>query len=213
MKIDVSKILNLLLAASLLILIIKISINGTPTKSSNVKDTMENQTLKIIHQRKSVRHYKDKKVSKKQLETLVKAGMAAPTAMNKQPWTFVVVNKRENLDSLVSYIPSKKMLKTASAAIVVCGDMNQAIEGPGQAYWIQDCSAATENILLAAESMDLGAVWLGIYPTEKNVNAVKECLNLPDHVTPLCVVSVGYPLGDEKPKDKWKPEKLHWEKW
>ncbi len=210
MKVSVSQILNLLLAVSLLILIIKM--NNKPTVN-NEQTVEENQTLKIIHQRKSVRHYTEQKVSKEQLETLVKAGMAAPTAMNKQPWTFVVVKDRQNLDSLASYLPTKKMLTTASAAIVVCGDMNQALKGEGQPYWIQDCSAATQNILLAAESMGLGAVWLGIYPSEKNVNAVSECLDLPAHVTPLCVISIGYPVGDEKPKDKWKPEKLHWEKW
>ncbi len=94
MKINISKVLNLLLAASLLILIVKISVNGAPVESTKIKDTTENQTLKTIHERKSVRHYTDKKVSREQLEILVKAGMAAPTAMNKQPWNFVVVNKR-----------------------------------------------------------------------------------------------------------------------
>ncbi len=210
MKVSVSQILNLLLAVCLLILIIKM--NNVPTVK-NEKSVEENQTLKTIHQRKSVRHYTDQQVTKEQLEILVKAGMAAPTAMNKQPWTFVVVHDQQHMDTLASYLPTKKMLNSASAAIVVCGDMNQALEGVGQEYWIQDCSAATQNILLAAESMGLGAVWLGIYPSEKYVNAVSECLKLPEHVTALCVLSIGYPVGDEKPKDKWKPEKLHWEKW
>ncbi|MCL3780679.1 nitroreductase family protein [Prolixibacteraceae bacterium JC049] len=172
-----------------------------------------NNTLEIIHQRKSVRAYTDQQVSKTQLETLIKAGMAAPTAVNKQPWAFISIDDRTTLDSLGNGLPYAKMLKKATAAIVVCGDLSKALEGWEQEFWIQDCSNASQNILLAAESMGLGAVWTAAYPAEDRMATVKSILNLPDHIIPLNVIPIGYPTGIEKPKDKWKPENLHWNKW
>jgi flavin reductase (DIM6/NTAB) family NADH-FMN oxidoreductase RutF len=123
-----------------------------------------NETLKVIHNRKSVRHFTDQAVSKEQLELLLRAGMAAPTAVNRQPWAFYVVTKRETLDALGEQLPYAKMLLQAQAAIVVCGDMEKAGNLKEQAYWVQDCSAATQNILLAAESIGLGAVWTAAFP-------------------------------------------------
>ncbi|MFV0553871.1 MAG: flavin reductase [Mangrovibacterium sp.] len=172
--------------------------------------TYESATIGIIHERKSVRNFTDRQVSKEQLETLARAGMAAPTAVNKQPWAFVAINERAMLDKLCTALPRAKMLEAATAAMVVCGDMNKALEGKGQEYWIQDCSAATQNILLAAESLGLGAVWTGVYPMEDRVQAVKDILNMPEHLTPLCVIPIGYPTGVDQPKDKWKPENLIW---
>jgi flavin reductase (DIM6/NTAB) family NADH-FMN oxidoreductase RutF len=116
-----------------------------------------NETLKVIHSRKSVRHFTDQAVSKEQIELLLQAGMAAPTAVNRQPWAFYVVTRRETLDSLSEQLPYAKMLSQAQAAIVVCGDMEKAGNLKDKAYWVQDCSAATQNILLAAESIGLGS--------------------------------------------------------
>ncbi|GAF05889.1 nitroreductase family protein [Saccharicrinis fermentans] len=177
-----------------------------------MKDLGSN-TLEIIHKRKSVRNYTDKEVSKTQLETLVKAGMAAPTAVNKQPWAFIVVNDRAALDELGDHLPYAKMAKKASAAIVVCGDLTKALEGWEQEFWIQDCSAASQNILLAAEALGLGAVWTAAYPAKDRMATVRRVLGLPKHIIPLNVIPIGYPKGIEKPKDKWRPENLHWGKW
>lgn len=170
-------------------------------------------TLKIIHQRKSVRDYTAKEVSKEQLETLVKAGMAAPTARNLQPWAFVVITERAVLDEMANQLPYCKMLLKAPAAIVVCGDLQKAATDVDQHFWVQDCSAATQNILLAAESVGLGAVWTAAFPYQDRMDIVIKALDLPEHVLPLNVIPIGYPATNEQPKDKWNPENLHWEKW
>ncbi len=172
-----------------------------------------NSTLATIYNRKSVRHYTDRKVTKEQITALVKAGMAAPSAVDKRPWAFVAVSERSMLDSLAAVLPYAKMLKQASAAIVVCGDMDKALKGNEQAYWVQDCSAASQNILLAAESMGLGAVWTGVHPIKEREDDVKKVLNAPESIVPLNVIVVGYPTGQEKPKDKWDESNVHWEKW
>lgn len=172
-----------------------------------------NDTLRVIQQRKSVRTYTDQPVSREQLMTLVKAAMAAPTAVNKQPWAFVVVTEREGLNKLAEVMPYAKMTAQAQAGIVVCGDLSLALPGDAQAYWIQDCSAATENLLLAAESMGLGAVWTGAYPIEERVQSLRKLLNLPETIVPLALIPIGYPDGRDQPKDKYKPDRIHWEKW
>lgn len=170
-----------------------------------------NETLKVIHSRKSVRHFTNQAVSKEQIELLLRAGMAAPTAVNRQPWAFYVVTRRETLDSLSEQLPYAKMLSQAQAAIVVCGDMEKAGNLKDKAYWVQDCSAATQNILLAAESIGLGAVWTAVFPYDDRSRVVMETLNLPDHFIPLNVIPIGYPTGEDKPKDKWNPENVFWQ--
>lgn len=166
-----------------------------------------------IMTRTSVRQFTGQAVGRDTLETLVKAGMAAPTAVNAQPWAFVVVTEREVLDSLDAVHPYSH-LKNAGAAIIVCGDMEKALEGVNQAYWIQDCSAATENILLAAHAYGLGAVWCGVYPNPERIPSVKRVLGLPDAIMPLNVVTIGYPENpDQQPKDKWNPERVHFNRW
>ena len=145
-----------------------------------------------IFERKSVRSFEDKTVSKDTLELLVKAGMAAPSAM---------------MDSLNARLPYAKMLKEAAAAIVVLG--NPEISK----LWMYDCSACTQNVLLAAESLGLGAVWTAAFPYDDRVNAIKEVYEIPDPWLPLALIPVGYPKGDHQPKDKWDPAKVHYEIW
>ncbi len=167
--------------------------------------------LDNIAQRKSVRHFVEgKEVSKADLETLVKAGMAAPTARNSQPWEFYIVSTPEAKRELEAGLPYAKMLTQASAAIVVCGNAEYMLDGEGREYWVQDCSAATQNILLAAEAMGLGAVWTGVYPVRERVEVVRQALSLPTTHVPLCVIPVGYPTGDDQPKDKFKADRIHW---
>ncbi|MFO7863581.1 MAG: nitroreductase family protein [Salinivirgaceae bacterium] len=170
-----------------------------------------NEALDVIHSRKSVRHFTDQPVSKQQIETILRAGMAAPTAVNRQPWVFYVVTERATLDSLGEKLPYAKMLFQAQAAIVVCGDMEKAGNLKEKGYWVQDCSAATENILLAVESIGLGAVWTASYPYDDRTKAVIKELNLPEKHVPLNVIPIGYPTGEDVPKDKWKPENIIWQ--
>ena len=210
---NTSKLLNILLATALLVVVVVTTMRDTKnsaTESQGDRTVPAGDTLAIIHQRKSVRKYTDQPVMTEQLETLAKAGMAAPTAMNKQPWAMVAITDRKVLDKLAEQLPYGKMLAQAPAAMAICGNMNKALENAGRAYWVQDCSAATENVLLAAEAMGLGAVWLGVHPIEAQVKEVSETLNLPAHLVPLNVISIGYPTGVEKPKNKWKPENLLW---
>lgn len=164
-----------------------------------------------IMTRSSVRDYTDTPISEATIDTLLRAGMAAPTARNSQPWRFIVINERAILDSLAhgNWRPAAK----AQAAIVVCGDMAGQLPGEGKDYWVQDCSAATENILLAAHAVGLGAVWCGCYPISERVELVSNLMAMPDSIIPLSVVMLGYPNGPQTPKEKYKAENVHYNKW
>ncbi len=208
------KLSKLFLSVAITALLANSSYAQEASKPTNEgKDlTALNETIKTIHQRKSVRNYIDKEVSKEQLEAIVRAGMAAPTAINAQPWQFLVVTDKELKAKYAEGNRQADMINKCSALIVVCGDMTIGNER-SRAYWDQDCSAATENILLAAESLGLGAVWTGVFPGEERIKIVKERFGLPENIIPLCVILVGYPEGTDQPKDKWKPERLHWNKY
>jgi nitroreductase len=171
-----------------------------------------NDVLTCIFERSSVRQYTLQPVDRETVELLVKAAMAAPTAKNRQPWTFIAITQKETLNLLAEGLPYAKMVKDAPCAIVVCGDMSKTKE-EDRDKWVVDCSAATENLLLAAQSLGLGAVWTGVYPDTSRVELVRTCLDLPEYVIPLNVIPVGYPLGESKPRDKFKPERLMWERW
>ena len=159
-----------------------------------------------IMTRTSIRQYTDETVSKADIETMLRAGMAAPTAVNRQPWHFVAVTDKAKLAELAGRRGG--MIRQAGVAIVVCGNMDKAMQGPGQAFWVQDCSAATENILLAANAIGLGAVWTGCYPMDDRVAEVSKTLKLPETIVPLCVIAIGHPAEQPAPKDKWKPENV-----
>lgn len=166
--------------------------------------------LEIIHSRKSVRSYTDEAVTAGQVETILKAAMAAPSGMNLQPWRFVVVTEQATKDILASGF--NKMIAKAPVVIVVCGKTTNKMGGENR-NWTADCAAATENLLLAAEALGLGAVWTACYPYDERMNPAIEALQLPDNVKPYCIVPVGHPAGNDKPKDKWKPDNIHYEKW
>ena len=165
-----------------------------------------------IMTRTSVRRFDGRQISKDTLEQIVRCGMAAPTAMNRQPWAFVVVTEREILDSLNAVHPWAN-LATATAAIIVCGDYEKKLDGLGGEYWVQDCSAASENILLAAHAFGLGAVWCGVYPNPERIPGVKRVLGLPGQIMPLNIIALGYPDGPVEPKDKWNPDAVHYQTW
>ena len=172
-----------------------------------------NSAIDNIMTRTSIRAYEPKKVEEVKVEQMLRAAMAAPTAINKQPWDFVVVDDPEILKELADSLPNARMVAGAPLAIVVCGNMQKAIEGEGRDNWIVDASAATENLLLAAHSLGLGAVWTGVYPSEHRMAVVSGVLGLPSYVKPLSLVPVGYPAEAPQPKDKWKPENVHSNGW
>lgn len=185
---------------------------------SKAQDNGSNPVIETIMNRKSVRSYTSQKVSHDQVMTLLRAAMAAPSGRNMQPWRFVVVDNPDTLKILADSLPYAKMLKEASVAIVVCGEMNFVNHRNNDQLepnknWTADCAAATENLLIAVESMGLGAVWTASWPYEERYSAVSRTLGIPDGVMPYCVVPIGYPAGENKPKDKWKPENVHFNKW
>lgn len=167
----------------------------------------QNPTLETIFSRKSVRTYTDQPVSVDDLMLLVKAGMAAPTGMNRQPWEFFIIQDKELMASLADKIPYARMLKEAQAAIVVMGNPEKSI------YWYLDCSAAAQNILLAAESIGLGAVWTAGYPFEDRMETISKAIGIPKPFLPLCLIPIGYPKGEQTPKNKWDESKVHLNKW
>ena len=173
---------------------------------------MAKNFLETILTRCSVRHFTGKSVSEDNLEKILRAGMSAPSAVNTQPWAFIVVTKRNLLDLLCDSLPYAKMLDKAGAAVVVCGVPDKDKDYASK-FWTMDCCAATENILLAVHSLGLGAVWTAVYPDEKKINAVREILKIPREIVPLNVIPVGVPVGDEKVKDKFKKENIHREIW
>jgi len=170
----------------------------------------QQSALDNIFARKSVRSYTDEPVSPEQVETILKAAMAAPSGMNMQPWRFVVVTNQKVKDKLA--VGFNKMIAKAPVVIIVCGKTTNKLGAPNK-NWTADCAASTENLLLAVEALGLGAVWTACYPYEDRMNPTVEALGLPENVSPYCIVPIGHPAGNDKPKDKWNPENIHYEKW
>lgn len=168
------------------------------------------EAMETILGRRSVRKYSDTPVTDAQVKRLLEAAMAAPSAHNKQPWHFIVVRDRNTLLEVPKFHNYSKMLEQAALAIVVCGDLE--IEG-GTGFWVQDCSAATENILLAAKAAGLGAVWLGVYPNEALVKGLRGLLGIPERIVPLCIISVGHPLEEKPPGNRYRDDRVHTGKW
>lgn len=170
--------------------------------------TKKDAALSVIYNRKSVRSFiKDRPVSDEDVQALIKAGMSAPSGKDTRPWEFVIINDRAILDKMAEELPTAKMLSQAPMAIVVCGDTIRS------SYWYLDCSAATENILLAAEAMDLGGVWTAAYPYRDRMATVIKHTNMPAQVLPLVVIPIGYPMGNHSVKDKYDEKKIHMNKW
>lgn len=180
--------------------------------SNNTESSALDAVLENIHARKSVRQYTAEPVSDEHIEIMLKAAMAAPTAVNYQPWRFVVISEREQLDAMAEVLPFARMLKQAPLAIVVCGETTW-MGGNENPFWQQDCSAAAQNLLLAAEALGLGAVWTGVYPDLERAAQLSAFLGLPSNVQPLCAIPIGHHDGTTQPKDKWKPENIHYGKW
>lgn len=206
-----SVVLNIVLAIVVVVLSVRLASDKvTVDKSADAQQSVnaEQAVLDNIATRTSIRDYEARPVEKEKIEKMLRAAMAAPTAMNEQPWHFVVVDQRNVLDALAGANPYAKMLKKAPLAIVVCGNTDKMIEGGGRDFWIQDASAATENLLLAAHAMGLGAVWTGAYPSEERCISISKVLSLSDNLIPLNMIVVGYPAEQPQPKQKFKEENI-----
>jgi len=168
------------------------------------------EILNGILSRRSIRKYTDEVIPQEKMEELLRYGMYAPSARNCQPWHFVLMNDRELFPKIEAFHPHTKMLKHAQWGIAVCGD-DELAHTPE--YWPVDCSAATQNILLAAHAMGYGAVWLGIYPRPERIAAMKELLSLPPHVHAFSIVAVGCPAQEVALPERFHPERIHLNKW
>lgn len=166
--------------------------------------------LEVIYTRRSVRDFKPDSVSKEDMMDLLKAGMQAPSAKNEQPWHFVVINDLNLLHAIPEFHPYSKMLFQAPLAILVCSD--RSLEKK-RTSWLMDCSAATQNILLAAHAKGLGAVWLGIFPDSERVFGMQNLLNLPETVRPVSLVAVGHPASRPQPENRFNEDRIHYNHW
>lgn len=169
------------------------------------------EAMEAILSRRSIRHYTAEPVPEEMIQELLKAAMSAPSAHNRQPWHFVIITDRKILDEIRQVHPYASMLQEAQVVILVCGDL-QLDQGSG--FWVQDCAAATENILLAANAKGLGAVWVGIYPVEEtSASLIRKLIGLPEHIVPLSLVPMGYPVEKKPPANRSNPDRIHRNRW
>ncbi len=166
--------------------------------------------MKNILKRKSVRKYTDLDIQPDIIKKILEAAMAAPSAGNQQPWHFIVMNQRELLDAVPEFHQYAKMIKQAPCAILVCGDLKLEKH---KDFWVQDCSAATQNILLAVNSLGLGSVWLGIYPREQRVEGLKKLLKLPEEIIPFSLIPIGGTDEEMNESTRYNPERIHYNGW
>jgi nitroreductase len=166
--------------------------------------------LDALMTRRSIRQYLPKPLTDHEIDVLLRAAMAAPSAGNQQPWRFVLVTEFARLAELSQATPYSKMIAAAPLAIAVCGD-TAAQKHPG--YWVQDCSAAVQNMLVAAQAIGLGGVWIGVHPVAEREDAVRRICGIPDEIVPLALVAVGYPAEVKPPADRYEPSYVHHESW
>ena len=180
-------------------------------EKSQVKTDNGQAAIENIMTRTSIRQFKAQPVEQDKVDILLKAAMAAPTALNLQPWHFIVINDKETIALL-----SGKQPTSAPLMIAVCGDTDKTMLPDGSTklpdFWVEDVSAATENLLLAAHALGLGAVWTGVYPAMDRTAEVANVLNCPQNIVPLAVVRVGYPDESPEPKNKFKEENISYNK-
>ncbi len=169
-----------------------------------------NPVIKAIIERRSIRRYSGKPVEKSEIKLLLKTAMYAPSARNQQPWHFIVIDDRTLLGRIMEVHPYASMLSGAVAAILVCGDETLELS---KGYWAIDCAAATQNMLLAAHALGLGAVWLGVYPRQERQDSIRKIFDLPAHVHPFSLVSLGYPGEEKGVPDRFKEERVRWNQW
>ncbi|MBN1180680.1 MAG: nitroreductase family protein [Bacteroidales bacterium] len=167
--------------------------------------------FETIITRRSIRKYTHDEISKETIDKLLKAAMYAPSAVNKQPWHFIIIDNKSIFEKIMEVHPHAKMLNEAALAIIICGDTKLA-HGDG-IYWPVDCAAATENMLLAAHGLGLGAVWLGVYPREERISGIEKLFKLPANIKPFSIISLGYPAETKEQPDRFIKERIHYNKW
>ena len=170
---------------------------------------MEN-VIETIYKRRSIRNYLDKPVEREIIITLLKAATSAPTAINCQPWEFIVVDGSKLLQLKNEF---KFARYNAPNAIIVCGNMQLARKGIEQEFWIQDCSAVVQNILIAATSLRLGSIWIGIYPIVNRIKLLRKMFNMPEYVVPLNIVYIGYPAEEKEPRTRYNEKRVYWQEY
>jgi nitroreductase len=168
------------------------------------------EAMEAILTRRSVRKYTDENISDELILELIEAAACAPSAGNQQPWQFIIIDDRKLIDKIPDFHPHSKMLFDAQKTILVCGDLTLE---KNKGFWVQDCSSATENILIAARAKGLGSCWLGVYPREDRVNGFRKMFNLPKKVIPFSLISLGYTEVKQSKIDRYKSERIHRNKW
>ena len=168
------------------------------------------ELLEVIKTRRSIRQFQDRLVPEDHVNRIIEAAMMAPSAGNQQPWHFVVITDRSKLDAIPSFHPHSKMVLQAPVAILICGD---PAGKPWPDFWVQDCSAAAQNALLAARDLGLGTVWAGIYPVPDRMAGFRSLLAIPEHIYPFALIPIGWPAGDFQTADRFKPELIHRQTW
>jgi nitroreductase len=166
--------------------------------------------MNIIRRRRSIRRYTKEEVLDNVIKKLLEAGMCAPSAGNQQPWQFIVVTEKDLLNKMSGTHLHAEMVKQAAVAILVCGDLSREIH---KGYWMIDCAAATENMLLEVVKQNLGAVWIGIYPREDRVKYMKNLFKLPKNIIPFATISIGHPDEEKDPHNIYDGERVHFNKW
>lgn len=166
--------------------------------------------MDALFKRRSIRAYKSTPVSQENIEYILRAAMAAPSAGNQQPWHFIIIDDRSLLDQVPEVHPYAMMCRQSPAAILVCADPSLEKH---KGYWVQDCSAAVQNILIAATEKGLGSVWLGVYPREERMEGLKKLLRIPEEIIPFALIALGYPAEKKEPADRYNQERLHKNAW
>jgi len=170
----------------------------------------KSKALDVILSRRSIRSFENKPLNDAIFEHLFKAAMAAPSAHNQQPWEFIIIDDRKLLDEIPTFHPYSKMLLGAPAAILVCAKKDYIKD---EDFWPQDCAAATENTLLAATALNLGSVWLGVYPKKTLMDGLSKTLNLPENVIPFSLIALGYPAKTKEPSNRYDSSRVHRNGW
>ena len=166
--------------------------------------------IKALNTRRSIRKYNEGKISEETINKIIEAGMEAPSAINEQPWHFIVITDKEILNKIPEIHPHALMARQATIGIIVCCDLSLE---KAKDMWVQDCSAATQNILLAVHALGLGAVWTGVYPRKERVDGFKEMFNLPKDIIPFLFIPIGYPAEKPFKADRFKNSRIHYNKW
>jgi nitroreductase len=168
-----------------------------------------NQTLEFIFKRRSIRKFESKLIEPEKITLMLQAAMAAPTATNSKPWEFVVLTEQKQISEVRSALMFAKF--DAPLVVCVCGNTNGVAQLVKERFWVQDCSAATENLLLAVTALDLGAVWCGVHPISAHQKRLTKILNLPPGVLPLNAIFIGYPAEEKPARTQYDPTRVHWQ--